>query len=84
MQCLEISGGEANAPMVARLRGVTRGAREAKCPGAESLRGAPNDCGGAKKQTMSQVLSSMQYICFLKTSNSNMVAPNLFPAPGAV
>ena len=48
-------------------------------PGAESLRRrlittrAPNDCGERRKvPTMSQVLSSIQYICFLKTSNSNM------------
>jgi len=41
-------------------------------PGAKSLWGhwitaAPNDCGGRRKvPTMSQVLSSMQYMCFGK------------------
>ena len=43
--------------------------------------GALNHCGGRHKvPTMSQILSSMQYICFRKTSCSNMVAPNLLLA----
>ena len=43
--------------------------------------GALNHCGGRHKvPTMSQILSSMQYICFRKTSGSNMVAPNLLLA----
>jgi len=54
-------------------------------PGAESLPGSSNDCGGRRKvTTMSQVLSSIQYIYFLKTSNSNMEAPNMLLAPGAI
>ena len=58
------------------LRGVTRGVQGGhNSPGAESLWGAelPNHCGERRKiPTMSQVLSSMQYICFRKTSVSNM------------
>jgi len=47
-------------------RGATRGA------GGTILR-APNDCGGRRKvPTMSQVLSSVLYICFRKISVSNM------------
>jgi len=53
--------------------------------GAESLRGAPNDCGLRQKvPTVSQVLSSMEYICFRKTSGSNMGTPNLLLALGAI
>ena len=37
-----------------------------------------------KVPTMSQVLSSIQYIYSQKTSGSNMEAPNLFLAPGAI
>jgi len=45
----------------------------------------PNDCGGHRKvPTMSHVLSSIQYICFRKTSGSNMGTPNLLLAPGAI
>jgi len=39
--------------------------------------GARNHCVGRRKgPTMSQVLSSVEYICFRKTSSSNMGAPN--------
>jgi len=45
----------------------------------------PNHCVGRRKgPTMSQVLSSIQYICFLKTSVSNMGPPNLLIVPGAI
>jgi len=33
---------------------------------------------------MSQVLSSVEYICFRKTSGSKMGAPNLLLALGAI
>jgi len=33
---------------------------------------------------MSQLLSSVLYICFRKTSGSNIGAPNLLHAPGAI
>jgi len=73
-------------------RGVTKRVQEGTIPwalnfygGAESLRGAPNDCGERRKvPTISQVLSSIQYICFRKTSNSNMGVPNLLLALGAM
>jgi len=40
--------------------------------------GAPNDCGGSRKvPTMSQVLSSIECICFRKTSGSNKGVPDL-------
>jgi len=45
--------------------------------GAESLRGTPNVCWGRRKvPTISQLFASFQYICFRKTSGSNMGAPN--------
>jgi len=47
--------------------------------------GAPNDCGGRRKfPTMSQIPPSIQSICFHKTSDSNMAAPNLVLASGAI
>ena len=43
-----------------------------------------NHCGGPRKvPTMSQLHSSIQYICVRKTSGSNIRAPTLFLAPGA-
>jgi len=52
---------------------------------------APNHSGGdeilwgrQKIPTMSHVPSSIQYICFRKTSGSKMGAPNLLLAPGAI
>jgi len=42
---------------------------------------APNHCGVVEK---SQAFLSIQYICFRKTSGSNMGAPNLLLAPGAI
>jgi len=45
---------------------------------------APNDYAGRRQvPTMSQVLSSMQYICFRKTSGSNMGTPYVLLALGA-
>ena len=44
--------------------------------GAESLR------GGKKSQQCQKDFSSKQYICFRKTSGSNMGAPNLFLSKG--
>jgi len=64
---------------------VTREARGKQFQSAKSLRGALNDCGGRRKfPTMSQVLSSIQYICFRKTSGSNTRAPKLLFAPGTI
>jgi len=62
-------------PLKLTSRGVTRGHN---APDVESLR----EC--RKVPTMSQVLSSTQYICFWKTSGSNMWASNLLLAPGAI
>ena len=60
-------------------RGLTRGAREAQ------FRGCRITAGGRRKvSTMSQVLSLIQYICFRKNSGSNMGAPSLLLAPGAM
>ena len=56
--------------------GVMRGAKGAQLPGR--LMSAE---GAEKVPTMSQVLSSIQYICFRKTSGSNMVAKLVSP-PG--
>jgi len=60
------------AGFVGLARGVTKGA---KFPGRRTT---------ARLTTISQVLSSIQYICFRKTSGSNMGAPNLLLAPGAI
>jgi len=59
-------------------RGVTRGARGAQFPGRRV------NMGRRKLPTMSQVLPSTQYICFRKTSGSNMGAPNLLLAPDTI
>jgi len=71
-------------------RGLTRGARGRNSMGAESLWGCWNTAGGTewwwwrqKVQTISQALS-LQYICFRKTSGSNMGALNLILAPSAI
>jgi len=46
--------------------------------GAKSLLGKPNDCRVPRKVlTMSQILSSVQCICFQKISGSKTGAPNL-------
>jgi len=66
-------------------RGVTRGEKGAQFPGRRITMGAPNGRGGRRKvPTMSHVLSSTQYISFRKISGSNMGAPNLLFAPGAI
>jgi len=47
--------------------------------------GALKYCRGRKKVlTMFQAFSSIQYICFRKTSGSNMGMPNLLLALGAI
>jgi len=53
-------------------RDVTRGAR-----GYNSR--ATNHCGGSKSH-----IKIVAYVCFRKTSGSNMGAPNLFLSPGAI
>jgi len=68
-------------------RGITRGGKRGAMPGARNHCGGAekNDCGGRrmtaggrrKVPTMSQVLASIQYICFRKISGSNMGVPNL-------
>jgi len=46
---------------------------------------SPNHCRGRRKvPIMSQLFSSWQYICFRKTSDSNMGAVNLLLAPGTI
>ena len=44
---------------------------------------APNDCG-APRSPNNVTRTSVQYICFRKTSGSNIGAPNLLLAPGAI
>jgi len=59
-------------------RGVTRWGQGGTYPRA------PNHCGGrCKVPAMSQVVSSIQCICFRKTSGSSMGAPNFLLAPAA-
>jgi len=77
--------------MVESAGGVTRGKGGAQLPGHRITLGAVKYCGGRrmiveaqKVPTVSQALSSIQCICFRKTSGSNMGAPNLLLAPGAI
>ena len=72
-------------------RGVTRGPRGRNSPGTESLWGRQITAGGAewlrgrrKFPTMAQVLLSIQYTCFRKTSFSNFGGPNLLLVPAAI
>jgi len=61
-----------------RARGVTSGGRGTQCPGRQIT-------GGRRKvPPMLQVLSSIHYLYYQKTSGSKMGAPNLFLAPGAI
>jgi len=53
-------------------------------PGAESLWGRRMTVGGADKSQQCHKYFLQQHICFRKTSGSNMGAPNLFLAPGAI
>jgi len=66
-------------------RGVMKGGK------GDTIPGTPNHYGDAewlrgrlKFPTISQVLSSMQCICFQKTSDSKNGAPNLLLDPGAI
>jgi len=45
---------------------------------------SPNDCGGAEKSQQCRKYFLQQHICFQKSSGSNMGAPNLLLAPGAI
>jgi len=59
-------------------KGVTSGGKRGTIPRT------PNHCGGRRKvPTLSQVLYSIQFICFRKTLGTNMGAPNLLLATGA-
>jgi len=71
------------AVFITRVQDVTGGSRVAQFPGRRITTGASNDCGGRRKApTMSQVLSSIQYICFGRTSGSNMGGAKLASCPG--
>jgi len=64
-------------------QGCNEGARGPQFPGRRITMGAPNHCGVRRKvPAMSQVLSSIQHICFLKISNSNMGGAKLASCPG--
>ena len=60
------------------LQERNEGGKRALFPGSRITMGAP------KIPTISQVLSSIQYICFRKTSVSNMGTPKLLLAPGTI
>jgi len=68
--------------------GAWRGGQGGAIPRALSHYGGAEWCqkvrGRQKVPTTSQVLSSIQNICFRKTSVSNTGAPNLLLAPGAI
>jgi len=53
-------------------------------PGAESLWGRRMTAASAKMPQQCHKYFLEQRICFRKTSGSNMGAPNLFLAPGAI
>jgi len=66
-------------------RGVTRGGKGGTIPPTKNHYGGAESLRGRRKVTaMSQVLSSIQCICFRKTSGSNMGAPTHFLATGAI
>jgi len=74
-----ICGVEQCGQMVSYNQGRNEwGQAEGNSPSAESLQGCQ------KAPTMSQVFSSIEYICFRKTSGSNIGAPNLLFVPGAI
>ena len=64
-------------------QGRNDGGQGPQFPGRQITMRAPNDCG-APKGPNNATRTSVQYICFRKTSGSNTVAPNLLPAPGAI
>jgi len=59
-------------------QGRNNGSNGAQQPGRQIY------VGRRKISTISQVLSSIQYICTQKTFGQNMEAPNLFPVPGSI
>jgi len=93
MACIAtlMHGGDCDGEKSGVMPGRTREGKGGPIPqapnhygGSESLRGASNNCGGRKEvPTMSQVLPSIQYICFQKTSGSNIGVLNLLLALGA-
>ena len=68
-------------PLVVQVRliqGRKEGGRWGKITEAQDYYGTPNHCRRrGKVQTILQVLSSIQHICFGQTSASNMWTPNL-------
>jgi len=79
-KCFDLQG-SANftaAQFVAKCH-ISGVARAAQCAGGESL-------GGRRRKVpaMAQAFSSMQYIYSQKILSSNMEAPNLFLASGAI
>ena len=70
-------------------QGRNEGARGRNYLGAQSLGGAEilqerRVIAGTPKNPNNVTRTSVQYICFRKTSGSNMGAPNLHLAPGAI
>ena len=55
----------------------------AQFPGRRTTVRALNDCG-ALKSPNNVTRTSVQYVCFRKTSGSKIGAPNLLFAPGAI
>jgi len=65
-------------------RGVTKGQGGAITWASNHSGGTEWLRGRHKIPTMSHLHSSIQYICFRKTSGSKMGEPNLHLAPGAI
>ena len=63
-------------------QGRNDGGQGPQLPGRQITMKAPNDCG-VPKSPKNVTRTSVQYICFRKTSGST-VAPNLLLAPGAI
>ena len=71
------------APLYLFHQGRNEGGKGGTISRRRITMGAPSDCGNRRKvPTMSQVLSSMQYICFRKTLSSNMGSHKLASCPG--
>jgi len=76
-----------NSPLSTSVRTVILSVFWPRDPGAHQRGTVPqasNHGGRQKVPTISQVLTSAQYICSRKTLGSNMGAPNLFLALGAI
>jgi len=64
-------------------QGSNDGGQGPQLPGRQITMRAPDDCG-VPKSPKNVTRTSVQHICFRKTSGSNTAAPNLLLALGAI